>query len=313
MVIFLLSHENYIYIDYLGNFMTDINQEMLINGFLNAYCASITIFFAAAIFFTISERLPKHKCVQQAPWWLNRSIKIDILYMILNPVFKIFLRLVPVAVIFLPLLFFMKPIQIYVYLMNGSGPLRSLSPLTQSFIFVLLSDFLFYWSHRVFHTNFFWPLHAIHHGPQDVDWTTAYRFHPLNLALGPWLVTSIFILFGVSPVNIFVVAPLEVLMAFFVHSNLNITLGPLRYFISTPVFHRWHHTCILIGRSSNYGAIFSFWDVVFGTFYFPENCLPVSYGIINNEIEENFLTQMIYPFRKWYQILVFRLSVNNNK
>ena len=38
------------------------------------------------------------------------------------------------------------------------------------------------------------------------------------------------------------VGPFNIFHSAFVHANLNWTFGPLRYVISSPVFHRWHHS-----------------------------------------------------------------------
>lgn len=191
--------------------------------------------------------------------------------------------------------------------MNGRGPLGTLSPVAQAISFFIISDFLLYWSHRLFHEKIFWPVHAVHHSPQDVDWTTAYRFHPLNLALGPWLVTTVMIILGTSPRNILAIAPIEVAMTYFVHANLNLTLGPLRFLVATPVFHRWHHTDTTEGGASNFGANFSFWDVLFGTFYFPHEKLPAHYGLDAPAIRENFLAQLVFPLKCWTRSILSML------
>lgn len=280
--------------------MTPMIDPFTVKELLNVYFISFMSFVCSALIFTALEKFPNLKCVKQAPWWCNNSINIDILYVIINPVFKISLRLLPVAVIILPMLTFMEPMQIYTYLINANGPFGRLSPFTQGVIFIIFSDFLSYWNHRIFHQKNLWPFHAIHHGPHDVDWTTAYRFHPLNLAFGSWLVASIPVVMGVSPINIIPATLIEAIMAYFVHSNLNFTFGSLRYFVATPVFHRWHHTHSVGGEGANYGAIFSFWDVIFGTFYFPDTLLPMTYGIKDCEIEEKYLSQIIYPFKIFY-------------
>jgi sterol desaturase/sphingolipid hydroxylase (fatty acid hydroxylase superfamily) len=280
--------------------MPDLTASPSLYEFINLYFRSFISFICAGLIFTAFDKWPNLKCVRQCCWWHNSSVRTDIFYVILTPVFKIYLRFLPVALVFMPMLIFMKPMQIYIYLVNGYGPLGNLSPFVQCAFFVLITDFLSYWSHRIFHKKYLWPLHAIHHGPHDVDWTTAYRFHPLNLVFGPWLIASILIMMGISSANIIPAALLETIMAYFVHSNLNITLGPLKYFVATPVFHRWHHTYAVDGGTSNYGSIFSLWDVVFGTFHFPQNCLPTIYGIQDNDIEENYIFQLIYPFKKWY-------------
>ena len=253
-------------------------------------------FLAMALLFTALDAFPDAKCTPQPPWWRNKSIKVDLFYVIFGPLFKVLLRFAPVAILVVPMLFFMPIEKIYFYLANGRGPIGGLSIPGQCFIFLFLSDFLLYWSHRLFHGKFLWNLHIIHHTPCEPDWTTAYRFHPLNLVLGPWLVTTCTIFLGTSPKALIFLAPLEAAMAIFVHANLNVTLGPLKYVIATPVFHRWHHTLGTEGGNMNFGAIFTIWDIIFGTFYFPEDRLPMLYGVPGDPVQESFARQLLHPF-----------------
>jgi sterol desaturase/sphingolipid hydroxylase (fatty acid hydroxylase superfamily) len=108
--------------------------------------------------------------------------------------------------------------------------------------------------------------------------------------------TTLMIMLGISPQNIIMVAPFEAVMAFFVHSNLKFTLGPLRYIIASPVFHRWHHVKENPGLACNYGAIFSLWDVAFATFYLPRERLPENYGVEHSPVPETFVSQLLFPF-----------------
>jgi len=55
-------------------------------------------------------------------------------------------------------------------------------------------------------------------------------------------------------------------------------LGPFKYVLATPVFHRWHHTALEEGGNTNFAGTFPVWDILFGTFRMPENALPESYG-----------------------------------
>lgn len=219
----------------------------------------------------------------------------------------------PTAIVTLFLMLFLPIEEIYNWLINGWGPLSKFSPLTQCLIFLIFSDFLLYWGHRLFHTRALWPTHAIHHSPTDVNWTTAYRFHPINLMLGPWLVTTIFIFLGASPQNILYVAPIEVLMSFFVHANLNVTLGPLRYILATPVFHRWHHTIFGEIEAKNFGGIFSLWDVIFGTFSVPLDMLPQRFGAEGQLIKENYFAQILYPAQAAAHWVLTRTKVRTAK
>lgn len=260
------------------------------------YCEAIGSFLIAAIVFSIFIFLPQFKCNEQENWWRNKTVRVDLFYFLAGPVFYLFLRYFPIFIVYGFLFLIMPSDQFNAYVVGGTGPLGLFSPPSQGIIYLILSDLLMYWIHRIFHVGILWPIHLIHHTAADVDWTTSYRFHPLNLALGGWLVTSIFIFLGISPANVIWVAYIQSIMSYFVHANLNITFGPFKYIIATPVFHRWHHTILAEGGTSNYGAVFSFWDVMFGTFYLPANCLPTNYGVEDCVMDENIFNQLIYPF-----------------
>jgi sterol desaturase/sphingolipid hydroxylase (fatty acid hydroxylase superfamily) len=102
---------------------------------------------------------------------------------------------------------------------------------------------------------------------------------------------------GVSPPVLLFLVAFDTTTAAFVHANLNWTLGPLKYVVATPVFHRWHHTRLAEGGNSNFGALFSLWDVLFGTFRMPENELPARYGIDHDRYPQDFVGQLVEPFR----------------
>jgi sterol desaturase/sphingolipid hydroxylase (fatty acid hydroxylase superfamily) len=187
--------------------------------------------------------------------------------------------------------------QIDDYIAHGRGPLASLPFWGQVAVYMVASDFLLYWTHRFFHGAALWRFHAIHHSAVEVDWTTAYRFHPVNMWLGAFLVTAIMLYLGVSPAVLLFLVPFDTTTAAFVHANLNWTLGPLKYVVATPVFHRWHHTPLDQGGNANFGSLFSVWDVVFGTFHMPEGKLPSRYGIDEPEYPQGFLGQLVHPFR----------------
>src|SRR4029453_761312 len=45
---------------------------------------------------------------------------------------------------------------------------------------VFVGDFASYWRHRLEHTRWLWPTHAIHHSDTEMTWLTGNRFHPVN-------------------------------------------------------------------------------------------------------------------------------------
>ena len=50
----------------------------------------------------------------------------------------------------------------------------------------VIADFVFYWTHRWFHTTRLWPFHAVHHSSLELDWLSSMRFRPVNDALTRW-------------------------------------------------------------------------------------------------------------------------------
>ena len=92
--------------------------------------------------------------------------------------------------------------------------------------------------------------------------------------------------------------PFTIAHSAFVHANLNWTLGPFKYLIAGPVFHRWHHTMAERGGEKNFASTFPVLDLLFGTFYMPKNELPDAYGIADPSFPPSFGQQMLYPFKR---------------
>jgi sterol desaturase/sphingolipid hydroxylase (fatty acid hydroxylase superfamily) len=181
---------------------------------------------------------------------------------------------------------------------HGAWPLKALPFWGQVIVYVVVADFLFYWAHRMFHGRSLWKFHAIHHSATEVDWTTEYRFHPVNMMLQPAPVAVLMLTLGISPQVLAFLIPFDVLTGAWVHSNLNWTLGPLKYVIATPVFHRWHHTSPQEGGETNFAPTFAFWDWLFGTFYMPEGRVPETFGVEDPTFPtEGYLAQLIHPFK----------------
>ena len=157
----------------------------------------------------------------------------------------------------------------------------------------MVTDFLLYWNHRLFHDGFLWKYHAVHHAPKDVEWISAARFHPVNLAIGTCAADIAALLSGISPEVFIALGPFTTVYSLFVHANLDWTLGPLKYLVVSPVFHRWHHDVTV--RDRNFASTFSLWDWMFGTFHMPKGALPGNYGIEDEAMPEGLMPQLVYP------------------
>jgi sterol desaturase/sphingolipid hydroxylase (fatty acid hydroxylase superfamily) len=135
----------------------------------------------------------------------------------------------------------------------------------------LLLDFFGGWLvHIVQHKVYpLWRFHLIHHADNNVDVTTGLRHHPVES-----LMRGIFFFLGIfasgSPMYaVMIFQTLLVLSAAFTHANIRLPAWidePLSYIFVSPNMHKVHHHWQQPYTDSNYGAVLSIWDRVFGTF-----------------------------------------------
>jgi len=268
----------------------------LLAKFGDVMVAILPSIVVGGVVFAMLSWLPSQACNRDKPWWRNRGLLTDGCYCFILPFFIPYMRIALLIFGVGLMAWLVDAMDFGAALEKGYGPIGTLPLWAQAAIYLVLSDFLMYWIHRLFHGKRMWRYHAIHHSAEDVDWTTAYRFHPLNLWLDPFLVDAVLVFMGVPVLVLALVAPLNTLTSFYVHANLNWTLGPLKYVIASPVFHRWHHTMPDRGGDKNFASNFSLWDVLFGTFYMPEGKLPETYGVKEPNFPTTFGGQLIYPF-----------------
>lgn len=138
------------------------------------------------------------------------------------------------------------------------------------FLSVLLLDLAIYIQHVVFHRfPLLWRLHRVHHADQDIDVTTAARFHPIEIILSLWIKITCIFLLGAPAIAVLMFEVLLNVSAMFNHSNgrmpLNIDRLVRRLFV-TPDMHRVHHSIIIKETHSNFGFFLSIWDRVFATY-----------------------------------------------
>jgi sterol desaturase/sphingolipid hydroxylase (fatty acid hydroxylase superfamily) len=230
-----------------------------------------------AVLFTALSRLSP--CNPGSAWWRKREIVTDVAYWFVIPVFGRFARIGLTVLCTIYLLGIRDGNAIAHYFENGHGPISQLPYWSQCAIYVVASDFLHYWAHRLFHRGWLWKYHAVHHSSAELEWISAARFHPFNQLVDAIFIDVTLLMCGISPKIFLIVGPFNVLSSAMVHANLNWSFGPLKYLLASPVFHRWHHTLPDEGGERNFAGTFSLFDVIFGTFYMPEKRLPAHYGI----------------------------------
>ena len=130
--------------------------------------------------------------------------------------------------------------------------------------------FISFFTHYLMHmVPLFWRLHRVHHLDTELDVTTTVRFHPLEFFVQVIPAVPIVIAFGLTPWVLILYEVLDVIVTLWTHSNTRLPAGVervLRYVLVTPDVHRIHHSAWKPETNSNYGAVFPWWDLIFGTF-----------------------------------------------
>lgn len=161
---------------------------------------------------------------------------------------------------------------------------------------LVMSDLLIYWAHRLqHHVGFLWQFHKVHHSAQHLDWLAAHREHPLDTIYTVGLINLPAILMGFSIGSIEGFVAFRGIWAIYIHSNVRLPIGPLRWIIGAPELHHWHHD--LDRRAGNYANLSPLMDLAFGTYRCPDH-EPEAFGI-DEKMSRHYLGQMIEPLYKW--------------
>ena len=161
-----------------------------------------------------------------------------------------------------------------------------------------------YWHHRLQHnTDFLWRFHATHHSAPRLYWLNAARFHPIDIFIDGMLGGVTLVALGAGPDVLGLFALVSGVHGNFQHANLALRLGPLNYVFSMAELHRWHHSKTVVEANHNYGQNVILWDLVFGTFFWPQDREPPEdIGIPNlPAFPMTYLRQLASPFT-WRRI-----------
>lgn len=170
-------------------------------------------------------------------------------------------------------------------------PTLSLSIWLELPLALLLADIAGYWSHRMRHRGPLWHFHAIHHSPRKLDALAAARMHPVDDIIDNTLVATALFIAGFSAQTIFAIGPILFLHIALTHANVTWDFGPLRKLLVSPVHHRAHHE---VGTGKNYAGMFSFIDVLFGTYAVAAGR---EYGS-GKAIPESLVAHLLWPIRE---------------
>lgn len=260
------------------------------------FVRALLLFIILTIAFGVLERL--WPSIPKQPKW-RRGVWLDTVYWFVTPMISQILSMVCIAIVLFPLYLALGRSLTWDSVLAGYGPLSQLPLWQQGAIAVIVGDFIGYWTHRWHHTPMLWDYHAVHHSSDIMDWLSAVRLHPMNDVISRVMQATPLLIFGLSPLAIEAYVPILSVHVAMIHANLSWNFGPFRYLISSPAFHRWHHTMDEDGQGKNFAGIFPLYDLLFGTYYLPKRRQPGNFGIFGETMTEDFMGQMLYPFRHW--------------
>lgn len=182
--------------------------------------------------------------------------------------------------------------------------LAALPLLAQVVILFVVSDFFYYWAHRLCHeVPFLWRFHSVHHSAHRISVLNASRVHPGDLVFRriiPMIITLQ--LTGASPRAVLVAGVIGSVLGTITHMNVDMEYGFINRIIGTNQVHRWHHSTVY-EEAKNFGLTM-IWDQLFGTYFFPKDRKrPERFGLGDERFFplESYLGQLLVPFR-WKEI-----------
>lgn len=166
------------------------------------------------------------------------------------------------------------------------------------FFVLFLGDFESYWRHRLEHTRWLWPSHAVHHSDDEMTWLTLDRFHPINRISTTALDSAFLSLLGFPPWAVLANTLVRHYYGYFIHADLPWTYGWFSNIFVSPAMHQWHHARDIRYAGTNFATVFSVFDIAFGTYKGGLCDVPLG---LNADMGVGVRGQLAYPFKVWWQ------------
>ena len=170
--------------------------------------------------------------------------------------------------------------------------------------FLILYDLSLWLTHLAFHKfRFLWIWHSVHHSDPDMDASTGFRFHPLEVIADRGVILALIYLVQPALSSLIAVQFFSIASNFWVHSNIAIPArleSLLGKVFMTPGLHRTHHATEIESQNANFGIIFSFWDRLFALRRTGPIAPPVGLdGIPASSTASPLFVLLQLPWREW--------------
>lgn len=169
---------------------------------------------------------------------------------------------------------------------------------------ILMMDLTFYYWHWANHRiPLLWRFHNVHHLDPDMDVSTSFRFHFVEILYSTAFRILQVVVLGIAPLTYVVYETIFACCTMFHHSNLRLPLQLERLLnkvIVTPRMHGIHHSVVKGETNSNYSVVFRCWDWLHRTLVLNIRQSTINIGVPGyQEPEDNrLLTLMKMPFVK---------------
>ena len=194
-------------------------------------------------------------------------------------------------------------------------------------ISTLIVELINYIRHWILHNvGLFWDLHEFHHSATEMTILSRMRVAPIESIFLDFLLIPFPIFFGLIISKSLATGSILLLSIQIMHTILNIfsdVFGhsslkiiypkPIRYFIMSPSCHWLHHSSNPEHYNCNYGATYTLWDRVFGTYLDERHINNIyGFGVENTQYNKHHPIYAMYflPFSKILRR--FRKTINNN-
>ena len=184
----------------------------------------------------------------------------------------------------------------------GLIPLTGLSGMVGFVVAFLLLDLTFYYWHVANHRiRFLWRFHNVHHIDPDLDVSTAFRFHFVEVGFSAAFRVAQVALIGPSMVAYAIYEVVFQLGALFHHSNVRLPSAvdrALGLLVVTPRMHGIHHSDIRQENFSNWGVVLSWWDRLHRTLRLdvPHDQIVIGVPAYMKPEDNGLLRSLLMPF-----------------
>lgn len=116
-----------------------------------------------------------------------------------------------------------------------------------------------------------WRIHRLHHSDEQIDLSTAFRFHPFEAVFSSLCQLGTILVLGLPIEGVLLHIVLAAIFDLWEHSNIRTpnALNRLAALVVTPPVHRIHHEVTDAATARNFGTILTLWDRVAGTYQIP--------------------------------------------